>query len=145
MWILTNAVHVWVLRKHLLPFLKSCLGLKSIDASSGSQVITNRLPAAGNDQSHGRELFHSKSLTHSSLGRYTLDLPTLLPSTLNPSDLLIVIQKALLLSQSLVPLCLGWLEMPSISEQIALFPLESLFGLFDPRGLLRNPCFPLLF
>ena len=36
------------------------------------------------------------------------------------------------------------LEMSNISEQVLLFPWDLLFGLFDPRGLQMNACFPLL-
>lgn len=65
MGILTTAVHVWVLKKHLLQFLKSCLWLQSTGVSSGSHSISRRLLAEGDGQSLWRELLQVKTFTHS--------------------------------------------------------------------------------
>ena len=146
MGILTTAVHVWVLKKHLLQFLKSCLWLKSTDVSSGSHSIPQRPLAEGDGQSRWRELLQLKTCTHSSLATHSLDLPTLVSPIMNPSDLVTAIQKAILLSQSLVLLCLGMLWTRNAQHfRTPLFPLDSLFGLFDSHGLQMNACFPLLF
>ena len=144
MGILTTAVHVWVLKKQWLQFLKSCLWWQSAAVSADSHSITDRLLAEGEPQSHGVELLPFNA-SHPSAAT-PLDLPTLLLPITNPSDLFIVIQRASVVSKpsSSLPWRCSELEMPNISEQVLLFPWDLLFGLFDPRGLQTNACFPLL-
>ena len=109
-------------------------------------TVTRRLPAAGEPQSHSVGLLPFNA-SHSSAAT-PRDLPSLLSPTMNPSGLFTAVHRAFLWSQSPVHLWTGasWRcpepEMPNISEQILLFPWDLLFGLFDPRGLQMNACFP---
>lgn len=55
MGILTTAVHVWVLKRHWLQFLESCLWWQSAAVSADSHAVPDRLLAEGEPQSHGVE------------------------------------------------------------------------------------------
>lgn len=152
MWILTTAVHVWVLKTHLLLVSGISSAIEKywcfIWLTFHYKYAAGRVVVA---DISGCNCSSSKSVPYSSLS-IPLVLPTLLPPLMTPtlSDLFTVIQKDTLLSQRLVLFCLGdalWtLTRNAQHLRTGTFtPFGFNIYLADLDVLLMNTCFSVLF